>query len=145
MKSDFPLSGARIKALKSDLSKLTDVEFLKKELARIADEIKGFHMRLSLSPQAKRRLRSLEKRFHRLKANLAALQKHVDSEVNKFASILRRSAKDAGAAVRAAGLTAKTAAAKASSKKSARKSAAKASKAGRRTSSKKTSRRGSKG
>jgi predicted RNase H-like nuclease (RuvC/YqgF family) len=131
VKSEFPLSSARIKALKNDLSKLADVEFLKKELVRMTEEIKGFDMHLHMSPQAKRRLRTLESRFHQLKTKIMALQKQVDSEVNKIASILRRSAKDATATLRS--VTSKRKATKKTSSKKASTKKAGAKKATRRT------------
>lgn len=112
MKADFSLSSARIKALKTELAKLTDVDYLKKELSKIAAEVKGFDVHLSLSPHAKRRLRMLESKFRELKIRLAALQKHVDKEVNKIASILRSSIG------LAKGAMAKTAAKKKTGKKS---------------------------
>ena len=124
MKAGFPLSSAKIKALKRDLAKLTDVEFLKKELARIADEIKGFDVHLRLSPQANRRLKTLEKRFHELKLRLTAMQKQVDSEVNKIAALLRRSANEASATLKSVGLARST---KGSAKKSGKKKSKKTS------------------
>jgi predicted RNase H-like nuclease (RuvC/YqgF family) len=122
MKAEFPLSSAKIKALKNDLAKLTDVEYLRKELARIAEEIKGFDMHLALSPQAKRRLRALESRFRQLKAAIARLQRQVDQEINKFASILRRSVGMAGGAKKTArkAKTTRRAAKKTTRKKAAR-------------------------
>lgn len=97
MKSDFPLSSAKIKALKADLAKLADVDYMKKELNRITAEIKKFDVHLKLSPQAKKRLKMLEKRFHQLKVRMLALQKHVDTEVDKITALLKKSAAEATA------------------------------------------------
>ena len=97
MKSDFPLSSAKIKALKADLAKLADVAYMKKELNRITAEIKKFDVHLHLSPQAKKRLKLLEKRFQQLKVRMFALQKHVDTEVDKITALLKKSAAEATA------------------------------------------------
>ena len=91
MKTDFSLNSAKIRKLKSELSRLTDVGFLKKELTRMADEVRGFDVHTALSPEANRRLRQLESRFHGLREKMHTMQSHVDSEVNKISSMLRRS------------------------------------------------------
>jgi hypothetical protein len=91
MKTDFS-------AIKEELQKLTDVEYLKKELSRAAKEIKNFDVdKLNLSPEAKAKLKTLEARFNELVDRLRVLEKQVDTEVHKFMVILKKTKADAEA------------------------------------------------
>lgn len=84
MKTDFG-------AIREELQKLTDVEYLKKELSRAANEIRNFDVdKMNLSPEAKAKLRTLEKRFKEVVKKLRIMEKQVDAEVNKFVSILKK-------------------------------------------------------
>lgn len=84
MKTDFG-------AIREELQKLTDVEYLKKELSRAANEIRNFDVdKMNLSPEAKAKLRTLEKRFKEVVKKLRVMEKQVDAEVNKFVSILKK-------------------------------------------------------
>ena len=77
MKTDFG-------AIREELQKLTDVEYLKKELSRAAKEIRNFDIdTLNVSPEAKAKLRTLEKRFKEAVKKLRVMEKQVDAEVKK--------------------------------------------------------------
>lgn len=78
-----------LNALKSELRKLTDLDYLKKELNQIKTDIKKFDLRIKVSPQARTRLRLLEKSFQDIRGKVATLQKQVDREVNKLIHTLR--------------------------------------------------------
>ena len=92
-----------LNSLKDELKKLTDLDYLKKELGQIASDLKKFDFPMKLTPQAKARLRTLEKRFGEVKKRVQILQKQVDGEVNKFISALRRTANGGLRSVRFAG------------------------------------------
>ncbi len=83
MKTDF-------NSIRKELEKLTDVDYLKKELARVKEEIKNFDVNVHLTPQAKAKLRGLEQSFDELRKRVSKFQKQVDSEIVKFASIIRK-------------------------------------------------------
>lgn len=86
-----------LKAIKSELKRLADVDTLKKELNRLATDIKNFDLSQSLTPQAKARVEKLEKRFKQLKASLQDLQTKADAAFDKFAALVGRSKKTAKA------------------------------------------------
>lgn len=79
-----------LNSIKSELRKLTDLDYLKKELGQITSEIKNFDLRVKVSPQARGRLKQLEKRFQQIRKSMVALQKQVDGEVNKLIKALRK-------------------------------------------------------
>lgn len=119
MKTDFG-------AIREELQKLTDVEYLKKELSRAANEIRKFDVdKLNLSPEAKSKLRKVEKRFHEVVDRLRVMEKQVDSEVNKIIVILKKTRKDAESRFRVFAKSGRTATKKTSSKKATRKKATK--------------------
>jgi hypothetical protein len=89
-----------LNSLKTELGKLTDLDYLKSELNRIAAEIKRFDMHVSLSPQAKVKLDRLEKRFRGLLKTITALQKQVDKEVSRFIKIAKKTSVDAEKKIR---------------------------------------------
>ncbi|MCM2281966.1 MAG: hypothetical protein NDI61_08990 [Bdellovibrionaceae bacterium] len=78
-----------LNSIKTELQRLTDLDYLKKELGQIKADIKKFDIRIKMSPQAKSRLKQLESRFHDIRNKMTALQKQVDSEVNKLIQTLR--------------------------------------------------------
>ena len=81
-------------ALKKELSRLTDIKYLKKELNRIAGEVRNFQVKdLPLTPQARQRIEQLEKRFRELLRNLQAVQSQVDTNLDKLMKIVRRKGK----------------------------------------------------
>ncbi len=79
-----------LKKVKEELVKLTDVEYLKKELLRLANEIKHYDLNEHLTPQAKSRMRTLEKRFQEIRKAVIRAEKQIGSEVNKLVMILRK-------------------------------------------------------
>lgn len=81
---------ADLNSIKSELRKLTDLNYLKKELGQIKTEIGNFDLRMKMSPQARARMKQLENRFHDIRKKMTSLQKQVDSEVNKLIQALRR-------------------------------------------------------
>ncbi len=84
MKTDFG-------AIREELQKLTDVEYLKKELSRAAKEIRNFDIdKMNVSPEAKAKLHKLEKRFKEAVKKLRVMEKQVDAEVNKYIVILKK-------------------------------------------------------
>lgn len=84
MKTDFG-------AIREELQKLTDVEYLKKELSRAAKEIRNFDIdKMNVSPEAKAKLHKLEQRFKEAVKKLRILEKQVDAEVNKYIVILKK-------------------------------------------------------
>jgi hypothetical protein len=100
-----------LNSLKKELSRLTDIKYLKKELNRIAGEVRNFQVRdLPLTPQARQRIEQLEKRFRELMKNLAQVQKQVDTNFDKLMKVVRRKGKSRKA-------TAKKAAKKATTRK----------------------------
>jgi hypothetical protein len=103
-----------LQAIKRELSKLTDVEYLKKEITKIANEIRKFDPEVHLSPQAKERMKMLEKSFNDLRTRLMALEKQAETEVNRIIETLRK-LKDTATAKKKS--RKKTSAKKASSKK----------------------------
>jgi hypothetical protein len=76
-------------SLKKEFVRLTDVEELKKELNRLAAEIRSFD--LSTAIPTAQRVR-LEKRYRELKKALADLQKRVDRSFAKVSSFVRQAA-----------------------------------------------------
>jgi ATP-dependent protease HslVU (ClpYQ) ATPase subunit len=85
-----------LRSIKAELLKLTDVEYLKKELNRLAAEIRKFDVHnIKLTPQAKQRLKSLEKRFAKIVKVLADAQKQMDGEVHKLMAILQKTKHEA--------------------------------------------------
>lgn len=81
MKTDFG-------ALKKELSRLTDINYLKKEINRVAAEVKKFDVHSHLNPKSRARLEHLEARFADLIGTLQQLQKQVDASLDKFISLV---------------------------------------------------------
>ncbi len=102
-------------SIKEKLRQLTDLDRLKAELGKMTGEIKNFDLNIHLAPQARSRLKTLEKRFHEVRKRLVLVQKQVDGEVNKFIKVLRR---DAGERLRSVGLAGRKKTGKKASRKS---------------------------
>ena len=81
MKTDFG-------ALKKELGRLTDVDYLKKEINRVAAEVKKFDVHAHLNPKSRARLEHLEERFANLIGTLQHLQKQVDASLDKFITLV---------------------------------------------------------
>ena len=109
-----------LNSIKAELKRLADVDTLKKELNRLATDIKNFDLSQSLTPQAKARVQKLEKRFKILKATLQDLQSKADAAFEKFATLVGRSKKTARTTAKKSSRKAKsTSAKKAPAKKKA--------------------------
>jgi hypothetical protein len=113
---------ADLDSIKRELSKLTDVEYLKKEIAKLASEIRNYENNPKLPPQAKTRLKQLETHFKDLRVRLGALEKQAQSEITKIVAVLRKTKAQAEQKLQDAGLVKKAAARrkKKSSKKAAK-------------------------
>ena len=103
-------------SLKKEFVRLTDVNELKKELNRLAAEIRKFD--LSTAIPAAQRTR-IEKRYRELKKTLTQLQKRVDSNFAKVSSFVRQAANQTGRATASAKKTSRTAAGKTTARKKA--------------------------
>ncbi len=98
------LKELNISKVKDELIKLTDVDYLKKELARLTTEIKNYDLEAHLTPQAKMRLKTLEKRFLEIRKAVLKAEKQIGSEVNKLLVILRKASAQTQARVKAMGI-----------------------------------------
>ncbi len=112
---------ADLNSIKRELSKLTDVEYLKKEIAKIAIEIRNYESSVKLSPQAKTRLKQLEGHFKDLRTRLTALEKQAESEIGKIIVLLRKAKADAEKRLRDAGIVKAAKRRKSGSKKTSKK------------------------
>jgi hypothetical protein len=79
-----------LNSLKKELKRLADTPYIKKELHRLAGEIKKFDLSASLTPQARQRLTRLERRFREVLKRLAEIQKEVDSSFESFVKLVRK-------------------------------------------------------
>ncbi len=113
-----------LKKVKEELIKLTDVEYLKKELHRLASEIKNYVLNTHLTPQSKTKLKTLEKRFQEIRKGVVRAEKQIGSEVNKLVVILRKASAETQAKVSAMGLGKKKKSRRKASKKASSKKAA---------------------
>jgi|GEM_PF-4010138 hypothetical protein len=118
MKTDL----ASLKSIKKEIIRLTDADELKKELNRLAAEIRKFD--LSTAIPAAQRTR-LEKRYRELKKTLVELQKRVDSSFAKVSSFVRKAANQTGRATAKASTSAKKTSRKTAGKTTSRKKVAK--------------------
>jgi ATP-dependent helicase/DNAse subunit B len=83
MKTDFG-------ALKKELGRLTDINYLKKEIKRVTIEVKKFDVHAHLNPKSRERLEHLEERFATLLKTLQHLQVQVDSSLDKFIALVKK-------------------------------------------------------
>ena len=107
---------ADLNSLKKELGRFADVDYLKKELSRVATEIKKFDFQSHLTPQAQKRLKTLEVRFNAILKDITSLEKRVEGHLNKFMRVVRTKTSEAK---KAAGSVAKKSAKTAKSVKSA--------------------------
>src|SRR3954471_14990845 len=78
--------------LKSELNKLTDVQKLKEDLQKIASELRKFDFHTILTPDAKERVKTFEKKYADLIKTVHQAQRQVDREVNKILRQVKGSA-----------------------------------------------------
>ena len=117
-------------SLQSELTRLTDVKYLKKEIGRIAVEVKNFDVQRHLPPQALERIEILETRFRDALKNLKELQKQVDANLDRVLTVVRTRS-FGGKATRTAKRSANGTGKKSAKKKVARKAKRPAKKAAR--------------
>lgn len=84
-----------LNSLLDELRHLTDSNYLKKEINRVAAEVKNFDVKKNLSAKTQRKLAKLEKRFRDLIGQLHEFQRQVDSNLQKLMSKVRSKAKKA--------------------------------------------------
>lgn len=136
---------ADLNSLKKELTKLTNIAYLKKELNRIAGEIRKFDVHITLTPQAKGALKQLEGRFRDILKKLNDLQSQVDSNMTKFRKIVAKTRAEAEKKIRRSvglGSARKTSTRKTTStKKAARKATATTTKKSPVKTSRKTSKK----
>jgi hypothetical protein len=73
--------------LRKDLSRLTDVNYLKKEFNRISKELRRISIDGQLKvPRAQKAFSKLEAHFHELISSLNEVQKHLDGNLRKLQS-----------------------------------------------------------
>lgn len=105
--------GMNTETLKKEFKRLTDVAELKKELNRLASEIRQFDFTTAIPASQRSRV---EKRYRELRATLAQLQQRLDSSFSKVSSLLRRQKATAKKSSKKKAPTRKKAAAKAGQK-----------------------------
>jgi hypothetical protein len=78
--------------LKGELNKLADVNKLREDLQKIATEIRKFDFHTILTPDAKERVKTFEKKYAELIKTVHQAQRQVDREVNKILRQVKGSA-----------------------------------------------------
>jgi hypothetical protein len=83
--------------IKAEINKLADLDHVKTEVKRIAEEIRKFDINKRLSPTAKQRLKNVESKYHEVTSRLNRTQRQIDREFNRVLRFLnqnRSKAKD---------------------------------------------------
>ncbi|MCB0413358.1 MAG: hypothetical protein KDD50_03435 [Bdellovibrionales bacterium] len=80
--------------IRTEISKIKDLDSLKAELNKLSKEIKSFDINTHLSPSANRKLKSLEDQYHKVVKAILSIQKQIDSEVNKTLGQIKKSRLD---------------------------------------------------
>lgn len=75
--------------IKTEVSKLRNVESVKAELNKIAHDLKKVDIRAQLGPQAKQKIADIEKRYERFLVTFSTAQKQFDREFNKVVRQLK--------------------------------------------------------
>ena len=78
-----------LNSLKKELGKLTDIAYLRKEFSRVSAEIRNFDVHRHLPRKAKVRIEKLEERFIDALQSLRDLQHQVDSNLDRFISLVK--------------------------------------------------------
>lgn len=83
--------------IRKEISKIKDLQSLKKEVVHLADQIKNGKIDLGfkMSPKQKQKLRKLEQSYHQMMRNLGQAQKKFDKELSQFMKVLNRARSDA--------------------------------------------------
>jgi len=72
------------KKIRSEISRLSDLNVLKSEVQKARDEIMKFDLQDFLSPNAQKKVKEFEKRYNKLMKNMGSAQKQMDREFNKL-------------------------------------------------------------
>lgn len=70
--------------IRKEFSRITDVESLKTEMQKIRKELSKFDLQAVLSPAAKEKVKSFEKRYSTLMRTIHQAQRQVDREFNRI-------------------------------------------------------------
>ncbi len=70
--------------IRNEFNRLSDVDQLKSEVQRIGAEIRKFDYQSVLSPTAKQRLKTFEKRYTVLMRSISTAQRQMDREFNRI-------------------------------------------------------------
>jgi hypothetical protein len=112
---------ADLNSLKKELGRFADIDYLKKELGRVATEVKKFDFQSHLTPQAKKRLQTLEQRFNEILKAITSLEKRVESNLTKFMRVVRSKTSEAQKVAKKSVKSAKSAGKSAARKKTVKK------------------------
>jgi len=112
---------ADLNSLKKELGRFADVDYLKKELNRVATEIKNFDFQSHLTPQAQKRLKTLEVRFNEILKAITTIEKRVEGNFTKFMRVVRSKTSEAKKTAKKSVKSAKLAGKSAVRKKTAKK------------------------
>jgi septum formation inhibitor MinC len=77
-------------SLKKEVSRLADVDYLKKEINRLTSDIKNSDVSITLTPQAKETLNQIEDRVRHVLQRLSIWQKEVDARIDKLMKMVGR-------------------------------------------------------
>lgn len=72
-----------IQKVKKEIQKLGDLDYVRSEIRRLADEVRQFDVHMKLSPSARKRLKDLENRYETWVRSLSKAQKQLDREFSK--------------------------------------------------------------
>lgn len=75
--------------IRSELNKLSDVEFLKSELQKVGKEIKKIDLKAKLGPKAQQNLNKIEKKYNSVMQTITKAQRQIDRDFNKVARALK--------------------------------------------------------
>ena len=86
--------------IRKELNRLTDVDNLKTEVQRIGTEIRNFDYHTVLSPAAKQKVKTFEKRYSVLMRTIQQAQRQVDREFSRIIRELKDRRQDVDKVVR---------------------------------------------
>lgn len=80
--------------VKQEFRKLSDLDYVKGEIRKIADEVRRFDLHVKLSPSAQKRLKELETRYAVWMQSVSKAQKQLDREFNRALRTLKKTKTD---------------------------------------------------
>jgi hypothetical protein len=80
--------------VKQEIRKLSDLNYVKGEIRKIANEVRGLDLQTKLSPSAQRRLKDLETRYAVWLQSVSKAQKQLDREFNRALRTLKKTKTD---------------------------------------------------